>query len=69
MGFKGFSFLLFSERIGGYKKVNLGFIWNILETLEKRRAGGQGVLLSFLVYSSFISMFLFTMVMSSFSMN
>ena len=38
MGFKGFSFLLFSECIGGYKKVNLGFIWGNLETLEKRRA-------------------------------
>ena len=37
MGFKGFSFLLFSEHIGGYKKVNLGFVWDILETLEKRR--------------------------------
>ena len=31
MGFKGFSFLLFSERIGCYKLVRLGFIWDILE--------------------------------------
>ena len=37
MRFKGFSFLLFSEHIGGNKKINLGFIWDILETLENRR--------------------------------
>ena len=37
MGFEGFLFILYSERMRGYKKVRLGFIWDILETLEKMR--------------------------------
>ena len=43
MGFKGFSFLLFSERIGCYKLVRLGFIWDILGDLgDFREAKPQG---------------------------
>ena len=38
MGFSGLLFLLYYERMRGYKEVSLGFIWDVLETLEKRRA-------------------------------
>ena len=38
MEFWGFLFLLYSECMGGYKEISLGFIWDILETLEKMKA-------------------------------
>ena len=37
MGFKGFLLLLYSERIGGYKRLVYGLFETFEETLEKRR--------------------------------